>query len=108
MALNIVQEAAEALLTLSPLNKGAVRVEVDLVRDIAVLSLYGTPLVVYRQEAKSIGILATVQTFTSRTYVNGVLEKAGVPAEDHIELARKGRKWTFRGELVPTTLEIAV
>lgn len=108
MGLNIVQEAAEALLTLSPLNKGAAQVEVDLARNVAVLSLYGAPLVIYRQEAKSLGILAAVQTFTSRTFVNAVLDKAGVAAEDRIELARKGRKWTFRGELVPTTLEVGV
>lgn len=106
MAFNIIQEAAEALLKLQPINKGSVRVEVDLGTDTAVLSLYGAPLVIYRPGQKTLGLLATRQTFTSREFVNGVLAHAGV--EERVELVKAGKKWEFNGILVPDTLVIPV
>lgn len=90
------------------MNHGAVVVEVDLGKDISVLSLYGTPLIIYRGREKKATIVATVQTFTSRTYVNAFLRAVGFPLEDQMELSRKGRKWLFRGELVPDSIEVPV
>ena len=106
MALNILQQAARAVLEQYPLNHGSVVVEVDLGKDVSVLCLYGTPLIIFRAKEQKATIVATVQTFTSRTFVNAFLAEVGFPLEDRLELSRKGRKWLFRGDLVPDSIEV--